>query len=73
LGGVIGAALTWALFDGFTASTVGASGQVVFAFQVSPDLLWNGLKWALAIGLIGGLLPALRAVRIPIVAGLREP
>ena len=73
LGGAVGAGLTWMIFDGFTASTVGAnSSQVVFAFDVSRELLASGLKWALAIGLIGGLLPALRAARMPIVAGLRE-
>lgn len=73
LGGAVGAGLTWLIFDGFTASTVGAnSSQVVFAFDVSPELLASGLKWALAIGLIGGLLPALRAARMPIIAGLRE-
>lgn len=73
VGGTIGAAVTWAIFDNFTASTVGAnSSQVVFAFNVSPDLLWNGLKWALAIGFVGGLLPAIRVVHLPIVDGLRE-
>jgi len=72
LGGIMGAALTWAIFDGFTASTVGDSGQVVFAFNVSPDLLWTGLKWALAIGFVGGLFPAVRAARVPITTGLRE-
>ena len=72
LGGAVGAGLTWAIFDGFTASTVGAnSSQVVFAFKVSRELLSNGLVWALAIGLIGGLLPAIRAARLPIVLGLR--
>jgi len=71
LGGALGAALTWALFDGFTASTVGASGQIVFAFRVTPGLLWNGIEWALAIGLIGGIIPALRAARMSVTAGLR--
>ena len=72
LGGVIGAAIAWALFDGHTAATLGPAGQVVFALDVSTALLWNGLKWALAIGLIGGLFPALHAARTPITAGLRE-
>jgi putative ABC transport system permease protein len=72
LGGAIGALVAWAIFDGFTASTAGDSGQIVFAFKVSPNLLWNGLKWALAIGFIGGLFPAVRAARMSIVAGLRE-
>lgn len=71
-GGVLGAAIAWLLLDGFIASTMGSSGQIVFAFDVSPALLWNGLKWALAIGLVGGLFPAVRAARMPIVSGLRE-
>lgn len=73
LGGVLGAAVAWLLFDNYTASTLGQNfSQVVFAFHVSPALLWNGLKWALAIGFIGGLFPAVRAARIPVTAGLRE-
>ncbi len=73
LGGVIGAALAWALFDNYTASTLGSNfSQVVFAFKVSPPLLWDGLKWALTIGLVGGLFPALRAARQPVTTGLRE-
>jgi len=51
---------------------LGANGQVMFTFNVSPALLWNGLQWALAIGFIGGLFPAVRAVRVPITVGLRE-
>jgi putative ABC transport system permease protein len=73
LGGVLGAAAAWAIFDNFTASTLGEDfSQVVFAFKVSPALLWSGLKWALAIGFIGGLFPALRAASLPVAAGLRE-
>jgi putative ABC transport system permease protein len=73
VGGVIGAVAAWAIFDGFIASTVGAnSSQMVFAIRVSRTLLWNGLKWALAIALIGGLFPAVRAARMPIATGLRE-
>jgi putative ABC transport system permease protein len=73
LGGALGALLTWVLFNHYTVSTLGSNfTQVVFAFQVSPPVLWTGLKWALAIGLIGGLFPALRAARQPVTAGLRE-
>jgi len=73
LGGLIGAGLAWALFDHYTASTLGSNfSQVVFSFEVSPPLLWLGLKWALAIGFLGGLFPALRAARMPVTAGLRE-
>jgi putative ABC transport system permease protein len=73
LGGALGAALAWVIFDNYTASTLGSNfSQVVFAFNVSPALLWSGLKWALAIGFIGGLFPAMRAARQPVTVGLRE-
>src|SRR5436190_14593540 len=71
VGGVIGAAVTYLVFDGFTASTMGGSfSQVVFNFQLSPRLIGQGLLLALVVGLFGGLFPALRAARMPIVAGL---
>ena len=73
LGGVMGAAVAWAIFDNYSASTLGSNfSQVVFNFKVSPELLWNGLKWALAIGFVGGLFPAVRAARVPVTVGLRE-
>lgn len=73
LGGALGAGIAWAVFDNYTASTLGANfSQVVFAFSVTPALLWSGLTWALAIGFVGGLFPAVRAARIPVTAGLRE-
>lgn len=72
LGGVLGGALAWLVFNGYTASTLsGNFSQVMFQFKVSPDLLWNGLKWALGIGLVGGLFPALRAARLPVTEALR--
>jgi putative ABC transport system permease protein len=73
LGGVLGAGIAWVIFDDYTASTLGSNfSSVVFNFKVSPALLWSGLKWALAIGFVGGLFPALRAARIPVTVGLRE-
>ena len=72
LGGILGAALAWLVFNGYTAATLsGNFSQVMFEFQVGPDLMWTGLKWALAIGLVGGLFPALRAARLPITDALR--
>ncbi|MCA1714408.1 MAG: ABC transporter permease, partial [Gammaproteobacteria bacterium] len=72
LGGIIGAALAWLIFNGYTASTLsGNFSQVMFQFKVAPELMWTGLKWALGIGLIGGLFPALRAARLPVVDALR--
>ncbi|GHE39066.1 ABC transporter permease [Vulcaniibacterium thermophilum] len=72
LGGLIGALLAWLVFNGYTASTLsGNFSQVVFQFQVGPELVWTGLKWALGIGLVGGLFPALRAARLPVTEALR--
>ena len=72
LGGVLGGLIAWAIFNGYSVSTLGNNfSQVVFQFKVSPELLWNGLKWALGIGLVGGLFPALRAARLPITQALR--
>lgn len=73
LGGALGAAIAWLLFDHYTASTLGANfTQIVFAFRVTPELLWRGMKWALAMGMLGGLFPALRAARASVTEGLRE-
>jgi len=74
IGGVIGAIGAYLAFDGFETSTMNfqSFSQVAFAFRVTPQLFATGLAYALAIGLIGGLLPALRAARLPISRALRE-
>lgn len=72
-GGLLGAFVAWVIFNNYTVSTLGQNfSQVVFAFKVSPALVWSGLKWALAIGFIGGLFPAMRAARLPVTTALRE-
>ena len=72
LGGLLGAIIAWTVFNGYTVSTLGQNfSQVVFQFKVSPELAWTGLKWALGIGLVGGLFPALRAARLPVTEALR--
>ena len=72
IGGSLGAIATYLVFDGFTASTLGAGfTQVVFSFKLTLGLVAQGLVLALIVGLIGGLLPAIRAARMPIVQGLQ--
>ncbi len=72
LGGLIGAFVVWLTFNGHSASTLRGFTQVVFQFKVSPELVWTGIKWALAIGFIGGLFPAVRAARQSVTTALRE-
>jgi len=73
-GGAIGAALAWWAFDGFRAATLNFASfaQVAFAFDVTPSLLVRGTLFALIIGFLGGLLPAVRAARQPVSEALRE-
>ncbi len=74
LGGAVGGALAYVGFNGAQASTLNfqSFSQVAFAFTVTPSLLLTGLGYAMILGLVGGLLPALRAARMPVTAGLRE-
>jgi putative ABC transport system permease protein len=74
LGGATGGALAYFALNGYQASTLNwaSFSQVTFAFTVTPALLVTGLGYSLILGLVGGLLPALRAARLPVTAGLRE-
>jgi putative ABC transport system permease protein len=72
VGGCIGAALAWAAFNGYTASTINTGlSQVVFKLSVSWSLVTTGITWACAIGLLGALVPAIRAARLPVAVALR--
>jgi putative ABC transport system permease protein len=72
-GGLLGAAGAYLFFNGFTVNTLNFQtfSQVAFDFAVTPQLMQQGLVWALAMGLIGGLFPAVRAARLPVVDALR--
>ena len=72
-GGVLGALIAYALFNNLSVSTLGQNfTQVVFDFKVTPQLVARGLIIAIIIGMIGGLMPALRAARLPVTVSLRE-
>jgi len=73
LGGVLGALVAYVGFNGYTVSTLSnvSFSQIAFDFAVTPDLLRDGLVWALGLGAIGGLLPAVRAALLPITVALR--
>ncbi len=74
IGGVIGGLGAYFGFNGYQTSTINFQtfSQVAFAFRVTPELLVTGLAYALLMGLVGGLLPALRAASLPIPSALRE-
>jgi putative ABC transport system permease protein len=66
-GALLGAALAWLFFHGMAVSPFGFN----FRLDVTPRLAEIGIAWALVMGLLGGLLPALRAARVPVTTALR--
>jgi putative ABC transport system permease protein len=74
VGGAIGALIAYFGFNGVRASTMNLSSfsQISFAFAVTPTLLATSLAYALVLGFVGGLMPSLRAARVPITVGLRD-
>jgi putative ABC transport system permease protein len=74
LGAAVGAVLAWAVFDGNTVSSLAGAGglaQIVFHLHIGAALITLGIVWACVVGLIGGLLPAIRAARVPVALALR--
>ena len=74
LGGLLGGILAYVTFNGAQASTLNfqSFSQITFAFTVTPALMALGVLYALVLGANGGLLPGLRAARMPVTQGLRE-
>jgi putative ABC transport system permease protein len=73
LGGVLGCALAF-YWNGYTTATMGFEtfSEIVFQFRVTPRLVAEGLVFAVIVGLIGTLLPAIRASRLPVIAALKS-
>jgi putative ABC transport system permease protein len=74
VGGALGATVAYLGFNGYEAATMNwqSMSTLAFAFRVTPTLLRQGLAWSLVLGLLGGLFPAIRAIRLPVVTALRE-
>ena len=74
VGGVVGGAVAYAAFHGYQTATMNwqTFSQVAFTFTVTPALLVQGAAYALVMGMLGGLFPAIRAARLPIVKALRD-
>jgi putative ABC transport system permease protein len=71
-GAVLGLFASWAIFNGWQASTIGANNtSMAFQLAVTPDVLVTSGLLGLAIGVIGGALPAFAATRLPLTAALR--
>ena len=73
LGGILGALVIRLALNGLqTNSNFLGDTQLALALVVPTDLMLQGVLWAALIGLLGGLLPAVRAGRLPIVEALRD-
>ena len=72
--GLLGGLTAYLAFNGYQTSTMNFQtfSQVAFAFAVTRSLLVQGLSYALIMGLVGGLMPAIKAARLPIAMALRE-
>ena len=73
VGGLLGAGLAWLAFDGYRAATLNwaSFSAITFSFDVNIKLLMQGIIFAMVIGLVGGLFPAIRAARQPVAQALR--
>jgi ABC-type lipoprotein release transport system permease subunit len=71
-GGVLGCALAF-YWNGYTTATMGFEtfSEIVFQFTVTPGLVVKGLVFAVIVGIIGTLLPAIRASRLPVIDALK--
>lgn len=68
IGGVIGSLVTYLVFDGISASTLGGGfTQIVFSFAVTPAAVISGVVLAVLVGFLGGVFPAIRAARVPLL------
>ncbi|MCF3638782.1 FtsX-like permease family protein [Rhizobium sp. TRM95111] len=71
-GVVLGLFASWLIFNGWQASTIGANNaRMAFQLTVTPDVLMTAGLLGLAIGILGGALPAIAATRLPLTAALR--
>jgi putative ABC transport system permease protein len=73
VGGMLGCLAVLKL-NGFTTSTINFQtfSNIAFAFKITPGLMVMGVGFALAMGVLGGIFPAIRAARLPVATALRE-
>src|SRR5262249_26384307 len=72
LGGVIGSALVMLLsFVSFPMINFQTFSEIVISFVATPAVFISALKWSLIMGLVGGMLPAIRASQVSPVEAMR--
>ncbi len=73
LGGALGCLLALPM-NGYTTGTISFDtfSETVFQFTLTPALLWQGMVFAIGVGVLGSLLPAWRASRLPVIAALKS-
>jgi putative ABC transport system permease protein len=73
MGGILGCIATLPL-NGLSTGTLNWAtfSEITFSFRFGPEVLLRGVLMALVMGLVGGLFPAVQAVRLPIISALRE-
>jgi putative ABC transport system permease protein len=71
-GAALGVTVAALLFDGHALGAAGNQAQLVYTMRISPGLALTGALWALMIGILGGIFPAVRAARLPVAEALRE-
>jgi putative ABC transport system permease protein len=74
IGGLVGGLCAYVFLNGITSSTLNfqSFSQITYAFTVTPLLMLLGIAYGLLLCLLAGILPGIRAARMPITAGLRE-
>src|SRR5258705_744385 len=74
VGGLVGGLTADFAFNGYPTSTMNFQtfSPVAFAFAGTRSLLVQGLTYALAMGLVGGLMPPIKAGLLPMPTALPE-
>jgi len=79
IGGVLGCALALlaqylclAFGVHFGTLSFNTFSEVIFQFRVTPGLVVQGMIFAVVVGIIGSLFPAIRASRLPVIASLKS-
>lgn len=74
IGGLLAILPLYWLLNNWTTTTQNASNmsQIMFNFSISPTLMLQTMLLTTTIGLLGGLLPAIKAMRLPLTVALRD-